>query len=215
MATDSPSNGNGGHDALEQARLEHLPVLTLRIRTAMAKGYEVRADIGQLYLQAEEYGYHRRALKEAIRLADMEPAKLRDYLTALNRYCEVLNVFAQEELLDEMPRPPAPPPQAEPKAPIVETPIATGLGLVAAAPAPGRKKAPSQQPTLAATRRAQGRADALQGFNETRNPWPEGSRAYASYHQGWVEGNAELETQHDKSKRRSRRKPPEQPQPGV
>ena len=38
---------------------------------------------------------------------------------------------------------------------------------------------------------AQGGADARQGFSLTRNPWPEGTRAYASYHAGWLEGEAE------------------------
>jgi uncharacterized protein (UPF0335 family) len=116
MAT---QDGNG-HDAMEQARLEQLPLLALRIRTSMSKADEARGEIGGLYSQAEEHGYHRRALREAIRLADMQPSKLRDYLTNLNRYCEVLNVFAQEELLDPMPRPPVPP----------EAPIAQSLGLV-------------------------------------------------------------------------------------
>jgi hypothetical protein len=203
----APQDGNG-HDALEQARLEQLPLLALRIRTAMAKAFETRGEIGGLYAQAGEHGYHRRALKEAIRLADMRPSKLRDYLTALNKYLEVLNAFAQEELLDPMPRPTAPPapPPAAPKAP-----IATSLGLVAGAP--------SEQ------HRAQGRADGLQGFNETRNPWPEGSKAYLSWLEGWREGNTAMEAALDKPKRRSRRppapgldpggKPDDQPQPSA
>jgi hypothetical protein len=42
-----------------------------------------------------------------------------------------------------------------------------------------------------AEHRAQGRADALLGFSETRNPWPEGTRAHASYRDGWIQGEAE------------------------
>jgi uncharacterized protein (UPF0335 family) len=225
---DGPSSPNGGHGTSTATLLERLPALAGRIGSAKAKVDEARGEVGGLYSQAEADGYHRRALKEAIRLGDMEPAKLRDYLTELNRYCEVLGVFAQGELFEAMPRPPAPG---------AETPIATSpssslgqaLGLVdplADAEAQldklrtrkhRRNKAADerQDPVPSAEHRAQGRADALQGFNETKNPWPEGSRAYTSYHQGWTEGNAEFEAQRAKlPKRRSRRKPDE-PQLGV
>jgi hypothetical protein len=239
----APTSANGGaHGTSVETLLERLPALAARIGSAKAKSDEARGEVGGLYSQAEEDGYHRRALREAIRLADMEPAKLRDYLIELNRYCEALQVFSQGELFEAMPRPPAPPAAAAVPA---EAGIATSLGLVdplahAEAQLDKRRtgKLPgSQRPSLATTRRAQGRADALQGFNETKNPWPEGSRAYASYHQGWVEGNADLEATgrvadhraaaealRKKPKRRSRRPSapgldpggkPDEPQLGV
>jgi uncharacterized protein (UPF0335 family) len=221
---DGPSSANGGRaqpepapgldpgdTAPEEVRLERLPALAARIAGAKAKVDEARGEVGGLYSQAEADGYHRRALREALRLADMEPAQLRDYLTNLNAYCDKLGVFAQGELFDPMPRPPAPPPLVETVP--AEAGIATRPRLVAAAP--GRKAPSSQPPSLATTRRAQGRADALQGFNETKNPWPEGSRAYASYREGWAEGNAELEAKADKlPKRRSRRPSAPGPDPG-
>jgi transcriptional regulator with XRE-family HTH domain len=52
------------------------------------------------------------------------------------------------------------------------------------------------EPTAEASaeHRDQGRADALLGFSETRNPWPEGTRAHASYRDGWAQGEAERQT---------------------
>jgi hypothetical protein len=69
------------------------------------------------------------------------------------------------------------------------------------------------EPTAEASaeHRDQGRADALLGFSETRNPWPEGTRAHASYHDGWVQGEAERQTAAaaptTSGKRRRRRTP--------
>jgi uncharacterized protein (UPF0335 family) len=189
MAT---QDGNG-HDAqAAEPLLERLPQLAARIASAKAKVDEARGEVGGLYAGAGEDGYHRRALREAIRLKGMEPDKRRDYLTQLSAYCTTLGVFAQGELLDPMPRPPAPPPSAA---------AANGNDLVDDDP-------------LSDDHHAQGRTDALHGFTQTRNPWPEGSPAHASYRAGWVEGEAELlQAQLAKPNRRRRR--PVEPQLGV
>lgn len=219
MATlqDGSTDTNGAGKSPAAGLLERLPTLAARIGSAKATLAEARGEVGGLYAKAEEEGYHRRALRDAIKLGDMDPAKLRDYLTQLNAYCDALKIFGQGELFEAMPRPPAPPP--------VETPIAESLGLVdplAQAEAQldklrarkHRRNKLDEQLDHSAEHRAQGRADGLQGFNETKNPWPEGSRAYTSYREGWVEGNGEMEAKLDKPKRRSRRKS-DQPQPGV
>src|SRR5437764_5629593 len=119
MARRGKSNGNGHEDGeapeapnggISAERLDELPAIAARIDSAKARSDEARSDLGHIYHQAEEDGFHRRALKEAVRLRDMEPGKRRDYLTSLNAYCDKLGVWDQGELLDEQPRPPQPHP---------------------------------------------------------------------------------------------------------
>jgi uncharacterized protein (UPF0335 family) len=91
------------------ARLDQLAGLAERIERKKADLDETRGDLGQIYSQAEEDGFHRRALKEAIRLRGMEPSKRNDYLHALQAYCDELGVWSQGDMLDPPPEIPEPP----------------------------------------------------------------------------------------------------------
>ena len=73
--------------------------------------------------------------------------------------------------------------------PPAEAGVEADLDAVIAAGEAGEDDEPTAE--ASAEHRAQGRADALLGFSETRNPWPEGTRAHASYRDGWVQGEAE------------------------
>jgi uncharacterized protein (UPF0335 family) len=92
------------------ARLDQLAGLAERIERKKADLDDTRGDLGQIYSQAEEDGFHRKALKEAIRLKGMEPSKRNDYLHSLQIYCDELGVWSQGDLLDPAPEIPAEPP---------------------------------------------------------------------------------------------------------
>lgn len=61
---------------------------------------EARGEIGQMIKQFEEDGGHKKALKTAVALKNMESSKAQDYWRALQRYCNVLGVWDQGDMLD-------------------------------------------------------------------------------------------------------------------
>jgi uncharacterized protein (UPF0335 family) len=83
-----------------------LKKIARQIATSKAKVDDVRIAHASLYAEAETQGFHRQALKLALKLKDMEAAKLNDFWGSLEAYCEILDVFAQGDMLD-------PPPPAE------------------------------------------------------------------------------------------------------
>jgi len=90
------------------------------------------------------------------------------------------------------------------------------VGKLAIACTQPQQRLERQSPEEAAkAHRAQGYADGLQGFTATRNPWPEGTRAQASYHEGWVEGNAKMEEERAAPPSRRRRRRTGGPQHGC
>lgn len=95
-------------------RLDRLNNLVARIDSAKADADTARSDLGTIYKEAEDFGFHRRALKEAVRLKNMEPEKRNDYLRSLQTYCDELDIWAQGELFEDEARTPSPAPQADP-----------------------------------------------------------------------------------------------------
>ncbi len=149
-------------------RLDKLPGLAARIDSANAKSAGARSDTGNLYKEAEDQGFHRRALKDAIRLRNMEPEMRRDYLSSLNAYCDKLGIWNQGDLFDEQPKPPS--------APL----------LVDA------------DESAATTARCIGKSDGLAGTRHSAHLYQQGAARHAEYEIGWQEGQRELvEKQHD------------------
>lgn len=94
-------------------QLNRLDNLVPRIESAKAVSDDARSDIGNVYKEAEELGFHRKALKEAVRLRNMEPQKRDDYLSSLQAYCDYLKVWAQGSLFGDEPQIPRPPEDVE------------------------------------------------------------------------------------------------------
>lgn len=90
-------------------QLNRLDSLLPRIESAKATSDDARSDIGNVYKEAEDFGFHRKALKEAVRLRNMEPQKRNDYLSSLQAYCDYLKVWSQGNLFGEEPKVPQPP----------------------------------------------------------------------------------------------------------
>jgi uncharacterized protein (UPF0335 family) len=186
MAQRGKSNGNGQADgeapeALSGASaelLDRLPNVAARIDSAKAKSDDARSDLGHIYHQAEEDGFHRRALKEAVRLRNMEPDKRNDYLASLNAYCDKLGVWDQGAMYEE-PRPPRPPDGMP-----VELSDGDKERLA-------KRTAEGNQDAAGYTHEV-GRQAGLEGKNSTDNPWPEGVKAHDTWHKGWLAGQEEL-----------------------
>lgn len=107
--------------------LSALKRLATQIDSAKGKLDDARMANAELYKQAEDQGFHRQALKMALKLRAMEPAKRNDFLDSLQAYCEIFGVFAQGDLLGDAPAIPQPgdgagdadPPPAVPDASVV------------------------------------------------------------------------------------------------
>jgi uncharacterized protein (UPF0335 family) len=184
MARKGKSNGNGYADgeapeALPGADVElldRLPDIAARIDSAKAKSDDARSDLGHIYHQAEEDGFNRRAIKEAVRLRNMEPDKRNDYLASLNAYCAKLCIWGQGAIFEE-PRPPQP----------------DALSFVAAPTKEELHESLAQANHDAAGYTHEvGRQAGLEGKSPTDNPWPAGGAAYGVWHRGWLAGQEEL-----------------------
>jgi uncharacterized protein (UPF0335 family) len=155
---------NNGASSVE--RLDLLPALATKIDGAKRESDEARDDLDGIYKQAEDDGFHKRALKEAMRLRGMEPAKRRDYLSSLNAYCDKLGIWDQGDLLDPEPRTPGPP------------------DLIDADDSGG------------SIARGVGRSDGLAGNRAGEHLYPQDSAFHAAYEFGWQEGQRALVEQH-------------------
>lgn len=76
-------------------------VMVSRINASKAVSDEKRGEVGSAFKEVEDRGEHRKALKDAMKLANMEPEQQSAYLAKFRRYCDVLGVGAQEELFPE------------------------------------------------------------------------------------------------------------------
>jgi uncharacterized protein (UPF0335 family) len=86
--------------------INKLKGLVQRIDSKRADADLARSDLGNLYQEAEDYGFNRAALKMALKLRNMEDDKRNDFLSALSIYCDELGVWAQGDLFGHQPRPP-------------------------------------------------------------------------------------------------------------
>ncbi len=143
-------------------RLDKLPGIAARIDSAKAVSDDARSDMGNIYKEAEDQGFNRRALKEACRLRNMEPEKRRDYLSSLNAYCDKLGIWNQGDLFEEQPKTPAP------------------SSLV------------DGDASAEAIARGVGRSDGLAGTRNSSHLYPQGTDRHSAYELGWQEGQREL-----------------------
>jgi uncharacterized protein (UPF0335 family) len=148
-------------------RLDKLPFLAARIDTAKSRSDDARSDLGNIYHQAETDGFNRRALKDAVRLREMEPAKRNDYLSSLAAYCDKLGIWAQGDLLGDEPRIPEPP-----GPPLVEGDQRSGSAA-----------------------RGIGKTDGRRGTREGEHLYPEGTPYRSDYELGWLDGQREIVAQ--------------------
>lgn len=78
---------------------EYLKRLVGQIESLNADMVEQRGELGNLYKNAEnDHGVNRMALKQAIKLKNMEALKRSAWLRAFESYCHILGVDAQGEL---------------------------------------------------------------------------------------------------------------------
>lgn len=76
-----------------------LKSLVSQIETMKSDMDDARSEMGTLYKNAEnDLGINRMALKQAIKLKNMESLKRSEWLRSFNAYCEILGVNAQGEL---------------------------------------------------------------------------------------------------------------------
>jgi uncharacterized protein (UPF0335 family) len=141
-------------------QLNRLDSLVPRIESAKAVSDDARSDIGNVYREAEEFGFHRKALKEAIRLRNMEPDKRNDYLSSLQAYCDYLKVWAQADLLNPSPEIPQAPADAS--------------------------DLPSVEQSFGGFNHESGRNAAHRGESADACPWAPGVKA----HDTWLAGHA-------------------------
>ncbi|MBF6560507.1 MAG: DUF2312 domain-containing protein [Candidatus Binataceae bacterium] len=97
-------------DSSDGARINisKLKGLVRRIDSKKALADLARSDLGNLYQEAEDYGFNRAALKMALKLRNMEDDKRNDFLSALAAYCDELGVWDQGDLFDHQPKTPKP-----------------------------------------------------------------------------------------------------------
>lgn len=153
------------NDKPQAVKLDRLDNLVARVEAAKARADEGRSDMGVVYQEAEALGFHRKAMKEAIRLKNMESDKRNDYLSSLQAYCDYLKIWTQGDLFGEAPKTPAAPSVQSDAAP---EPVGTFNFET------GRKAAHSGEPIDA-------------------NPWGKGVKAHATWKSGWEEGKREIE----------------------
>jgi uncharacterized protein (UPF0335 family) len=91
------------------------------VRTRKSGLAEERGRVNQVFARVEESGGNKKAMRDALRLAEMLPAKRNDYLAALQVYCDWLGVWAQQSLFDE-PRIARGYVEPEPEMPLVASP---------------------------------------------------------------------------------------------
>ena len=85
--------GDGSVDA------DYLRSLVRDIESAKADSDEARSTMGNLYKNAEnDHNVNRMALKQAIKLKNMDPLKRAGWMRAFESYCHILGVDAQGEL---------------------------------------------------------------------------------------------------------------------
>ncbi|HUC70411.1 MAG TPA: GapR family DNA-binding domain-containing protein [Stellaceae bacterium] len=95
-------------DGSAAVNIGKLSGLVQRIEAKKQNADDVRSDLGNLYQEAEDYGFNRAALKMALKLKHMEDDKRNDFLACLATYCDVLGVWAQGDLFGDQPRTPQP-----------------------------------------------------------------------------------------------------------
>jgi len=95
-------------DGSAAVNIGKLSGLVQRIEAKKQAADDVRSDLGNLYQEAEDYGFNRAALKMALKLKHMEDDKRSDFLASLATYCDVLGVWAQGDLFGHQPRTPQP-----------------------------------------------------------------------------------------------------------
>lgn len=84
------------------ANLTKIIELVPRIEALISEGADNRSDLGNVYKNAEnDYGANRMALKLAIKLRGMEPAKRSDFIDSLRAYCDALGIWAQGDILEQ------------------------------------------------------------------------------------------------------------------
>ena len=87
---------NMGDGSIDPDKLREL---VARIDTMKADMDDARSEMGSLYKHAEDdLGINRMALKQAIKLKNMEALKRSDWLRSFQSYCHILGVDAQAEL---------------------------------------------------------------------------------------------------------------------
>ena len=73
--------------------------IVANIESCKAEMDEQRTDMANLFKNAEnDHGINRMALKQAIKLKNMEALKRADWLRSFESYCHILGVDAQGEL---------------------------------------------------------------------------------------------------------------------
>lgn len=72
------------------------------IRTYKAEMDKARGEVGQYFKQFEEEGGHKKALKTAMSIADMESVQAQEFWRCLIQYMDDLGVFEQQDLFDDV-----------------------------------------------------------------------------------------------------------------
>lgn len=96
---------------------EKIKSFSKNIHSAKAKMEMPTGEHGQLWRQFEEEGGHKKALKLAHQIQNMESVQAQEFIRNLHRYLDVLGVYDQHDLFDATPvigvPPKAQPAQAE------------------------------------------------------------------------------------------------------
>jgi ribosome modulation factor len=160
---------------IDSSRLERLRLLVDELDAAQARRKTAQAAVGNIFKRIEDDGNHKKALKFALLVRDMDSGPRRDFLTSWMRYCEEFGIWAQGELFDPMPRPPAPPPASAAEAASLAQatlPLADPLGIGANAAA-------------ATVARAMGRNDGLAATRDSAHLYPQDSPHHSDYEEAW------------------------------
>lgn len=171
---------NGG--AASNERLDKLPVLANVIDSATERKKDAAGGLAEIYKRAELDGFHKRALKEAVRLRNLDPAERRDYLSSLNAYCDKLGIWNQDDMFDPEPRTPAPPDEGDDEAYDDDLEESTTQAIA----------------EVSGYTYETGRQAGLKGENSTNNPWPEGTKANTSWQNGWMKGQEQIAQNFDR-----------------
>jgi uncharacterized protein (UPF0335 family) len=191
------------------------------VRTRKEGLAEERGRVNQIFKRVEESGGHKKAMRDALRLAELEIAKRGDYLASLQTYCDWLGIWAPPSLFDEaQPRRVVPANAEEEELPLAaqnwsEDEVEAGLDPEMADYEPEEPAAEYEPqeatPQTIATATEIGHEDGKLNRSPEQGPYAEGEPLRIHYDRAWLAGRREqIEADEQAAARGSKR--PARPQ---
>jgi hypothetical protein len=161
------------------------------VQQAVAQAGQLAHDgraLREVFARVEQAGGHKRAMRDALRLAGMEVAKRNDYLANLQTYCDWLGVWSQQAIWQE-PRLAGQRLAAAPVSDASPVPDAWQDDREDERPLPFADENAEQR---AARAEQMGRADGRAGLSPDGSGFAPGTELRDIYDRGWLAGQREV-----------------------